>query len=73
MKGSGEAVQRLQDAGMTPGQALGQFERIVETQAVMLATNEMFQIISAMFLLAACVVWIAPRPKRGAKAPVGAH
>ena len=73
MKGSGDAVRRLQDAGMSPGQALAQFERLVETQAVMLATNEMFQIISAMFLLAACVVWIAPRPRRGATAPVGGH
>lgn len=73
MPGAGETLRRLQEGGMSPGQAVQSFEGLVQTQAVMLATNEMFQIVSALFLFAACVVWIAPRPKRGAKAPVGAH
>ena len=71
--GAGDALQKLQDSGLSAGQALQSFEGLVQTQAVMLATNEMFQIISAMFLLAACVVWIAPRPRRGARAPAGGH
>ena len=29
----------------------------------MLATDQMFWIMSAAFLLAACIVWLAPKPR----------
>ena len=68
-----ESVARMQQPGMDPGAALGQFEALVQTQAVMLATNEIFQVIACLFLMSALIVWIAPRPPKGAKAPAGAH
>ena len=66
-------IAKMQQPGMDPGVALQQFEGLVQTQSVMLATNEMFQVIACLFLISALIVWIAPKPRRGAKAPVGAH
>ena len=71
--GQAASVARMQAMGMSPGAALAQFERLVETQSVMLATNEVFQVISCLFILSALIVWIAPRPPKGAKAAAGAH
>jgi DHA2 family multidrug resistance protein len=37
--------------------------QLVESQSVMLATNQIFLIVSGIFIIAAMVVWIAPKPK----------
>jgi DHA2 family multidrug resistance protein len=58
--------------GLSPAQALGQLERLVQTQAVMLSTNQMFLATAVIFALAASIIWLAPRPKRIA-APGGGH
>jgi MFS transporter, DHA2 family, multidrug resistance protein len=49
--------------GMKSGQALGQVDAMVQSQAVMLATDHVFLITSLVFLAGATVVWIAPKPK----------
>jgi DHA2 family multidrug resistance protein len=58
--------------GLTPDQALGQVERLVQVQATMLATNQLFLIGAFLFLLAASIAWLAPRPTRGG-GPVAGH
>ena len=63
---------KLTSHGFSPDQALGQVDRLVQVQATMLATNEMFLIATFLFLFAAVVVWLAPRPKRGG-GPVAGH
>jgi MFS transporter, DHA2 family, multidrug resistance protein len=61
--------------GLSPAQALGQLDALVQGQAVMLATNQMFFGMVLTFLLAACVVWLAPQPKifAGQPAAGGGH
>lgn len=49
-----------------------QLNNLLQGQAVMLATNHIFQVVSITFVLAATAVWIAPRPKRKADTS-GAH
>ena len=39
-------------------------EQLVQGQAVMLATNQIFLVVSLTFVLAASVIWLAPRPQR---------
>ncbi|HTX49900.1 MAG TPA: DHA2 family efflux MFS transporter permease subunit [Caulobacteraceae bacterium] len=64
----------LAHSGMTPAQSLGQLDALVQGQAVMLATNQMFFGMVLVFLFAACVVWLAPQPKFFAGAPAaGGH
>ena len=68
-------VQRtLTQMGMTPDQALGQIEGMTQNQAVMLATDQMFLVMTVAFALAACVVWLSPKPNIfGLQAPPGGH
>ncbi len=49
--------------GLTPAQALGQLEALTQSQSVMLATDQMFYGMTLIFLIAACIVWLAPQPK----------
>jgi DHA2 family multidrug resistance protein len=52
----------LGSMGMTPDQALAQIEGMTQNQAVMLATDQMFLIMTVAFAFAACVVWLSPKP-----------
>ena len=67
------AVASLRAAGLSASQAASQFEALVQQQAVMVATDRMFLIITFILFCAAASVWIAPKPKPGAKAPAGGH
>jgi DHA2 family multidrug resistance protein len=67
------ALERMRSAGLAPDQALGHLDRMVQTQAVMLATNQMFIATVAVFVLAAAFVWLAPRPTRAPGAAAGGH
>jgi DHA2 family multidrug resistance protein len=58
--------------GLSPDQALRQLDGMVQVQAVMISTNQMFLATAAVFVVAASVIWIAPKPKRKA-APGGGH
>ena len=67
------AIAALQRTGLSAAQAARQFEGMVQTQAVMLATDKMFFIIAFMLFGAAASIWLAPRPPKNAKAAAGAH
>jgi DHA2 family multidrug resistance protein len=56
-------LNKLTAAGMTADQSLTQLDGLVQSQAVMLATDEMFRITTVIFFIAAAVIWIAPKPK----------
>ena len=58
--------------GFSPDQALRQLEGLVQSQAVMLSTNQMYMATAVVFAVAATTIWLAPRPKRAA-APGGGH
>ena len=48
---------------MTHDQALAQVDNLTQSQAVMTATDQMFRILAVVFVIAALVVWLAPKPK----------
>jgi DHA2 family multidrug resistance protein len=56
------AVDTLKRLGLSAGQAMGQVENLVDSQAVMAATNHIFLVVAGVFVLGAMAVWIAPRP-----------
>jgi DHA2 family multidrug resistance protein len=66
------ALDGMTAQGFSSGQALGQLEGLVQSQAVMLSTNQMFLVTAGVFAIAATTIWLAPRPKRAA-APGGGH
>jgi DHA2 family multidrug resistance protein len=59
--------------GLSSGQALQQLDMLVQSQAVMLATNRIFVSIAAMMLIAAASIWLAPKPKGPLQAVVSEH
>ena len=71
--GFDQAVATFRGMGLSAAQAAQQFEALVQQQAVMVATDRLFLIISALLFLAGLSVWIAPKPKLGAKPRVGGH
>ena len=68
-----KAIDDLRGMGMSADAAVRQFEALVQTQAVMVATDRLFLIIALALFVAGALAWIAPRPPRGAKAPSGGH
>ena len=58
------ALSALQDAGFTPEQAIAEIDRMVEAQARMLGTIDLFWMAGVLFILLAALVWIA-RPSKG--------
>jgi DHA2 family multidrug resistance protein len=70
-----DLVARLNDApatlsalisrGLTPDQANSQVERLVQTQAVMLATDQVMYVMAWVFMIIVSIIWLAPKPKRG--------
>ncbi|HEY2708275.1 MAG TPA: DHA2 family efflux MFS transporter permease subunit [Caulobacteraceae bacterium] len=52
----------LAHAGMTHAQSLAQIDNLTQSQAVMLATDQMFLVMAVAFVGAAFVVWLAPKP-----------
>jgi MFS transporter, DHA2 family, multidrug resistance protein len=66
----------LASAGLTPDQALGTINRLVDQQAYMLAANDVFYASAIVFLLLIPLVFLAKRIKTaagGSDAAAGAH
>jgi MFS transporter, DHA2 family, multidrug resistance protein len=61
---SGETMRTLAAGGMNAEQSLQALDRMVQSQAVMLSTNELMLYSSLAFFLAAMLIWAAPKPKR---------
>ncbi|MET3493283.1 DHA2 family efflux MFS transporter permease subunit [Variovorax boronicumulans] len=69
------AMSGLASSGLSTEQVLGQMNRIVDQQAYMLATNDIFYASAILFLLLIPLVWLA-RPQKGgagSDAAAGAH
>ncbi|MEI9904865.1 MAG: hypothetical protein WDN06_13525 [Asticcacaulis sp.] len=53
----------MTQGGFSPAAALASFDRLVQGQALMLATNQIFFGASIVFAACACLAWTLPRPK----------
>jgi len=58
---------------MSPDAALSALDQLITSQSVMLATNQIMFIIAGGFVLAACAIWLAPRPSRVVEPGAGGH
>jgi DHA2 family multidrug resistance protein len=61
---SGDTLRALKASGFDSEQSLQALDHMVHSQSVMLATNELMLYSSLAFLLAALLIWLAPRPRR---------
>ncbi|MDE2605242.1 MAG: DHA2 family efflux MFS transporter permease subunit [Burkholderiales bacterium] len=68
------ALTGLGSAGLTPQQALGMVNRLVDQQAFTMAANDIFYLSAALFLGMIPLVWLTRRQQgAGGDAAAGAH
>jgi len=70
-----QALSRLGAAGLSPEQASGMLNRLVDQQAYTMAATDLFYLSALLFLGLIAIVWLA-QPRAGAAAPAdagGAH
>ena len=60
----GAALAAMQARGLTLEQARGALDRLVEVQASTLAVLHVFMAAAVIFILAAVLVWLAPKPAK---------
>ena len=68
-------INGIQATGASHNQALGMLDNIIQSQAVMLATNHVFLGISVLMVISVSAVWLAPKPAPGSMGgrPAGGH
>jgi len=64
LNGGQAFLDQVTATGGTPEQATGALTQIVTHQAVMLSTNQLMAASAVAFLLAAALIWLAPKPSR---------
>ena len=65
--------QQITGAGASPEAAHQVLDYLVTSQSVMLSTNQLMTAIGLLFLLAATVIWLAPKPNRTIEPGAGGH
>lgn len=63
----------LEHSGMAADAVNQAIDYMVTSQSVMLATNQMMLLIGCAFIIAASVIWIAPKPSRVVEPGAGGH
>ncbi|WP_294394830.1 DHA2 family efflux MFS transporter permease subunit [uncultured Sphingomonas sp.] len=58
------AANNLAMQGMGADQQRGLLERLVEEQAVVIATTHLFEVGTVLLLFAAAIVWLVPKPRK---------
>lgn len=63
----------LESSGMAVDAVNQAIDYLITGQSVMLATNQMMMAIGIVFILAASVIWLAPKPTRVVEPGAGGH
>ncbi len=69
LNGAQAQIDALVGQGLSADQALRQIDNLVQMQSVMLATDRLFTVTAAIFLLTGMFIWLAPRPRIFGSAP----
>jgi DHA2 family multidrug resistance protein len=57
-------IHKLEGMGLPPSSAIAAFGQQVQQQAIVLATEHVFQLTAIFFVIAAATIWLAPRPPK---------
>ncbi|MDR3507988.1 MAG: DHA2 family efflux MFS transporter permease subunit [Caulobacteraceae bacterium] len=68
-----QTLNRLQAIGMSASQSVEQLNNLVQGQAVMLATNKVFIVVTGVLVLASCTAWLTPKPQGPFDPGAGGH
>ena len=70
---NGDVVNTLSASGMSHDAAINQLNTMVQSQSVMIATNQLMFVVALAFAVAAFAIWLAPKPTRTVEAGAGGH
>jgi len=70
---NGDVVNTLSASGMSHDAAINQLNTMVQSQSVMIATNQLMFVVALAFAVAALAIWLAPKPSRTVEAGAGGH
>ncbi|AJQ94165.1 DHA2 family efflux MFS transporter permease subunit [Gynuella sunshinyii] len=59
---TGAATDLMIQSGISKEQTIGIIDRLLHQESVMIATNHIFISISAIFMIAAFIIWFTPKP-----------
>ena len=60
-----EVQNTLVNTGMSSDAALGYISSLVDKEALTLSANHVFLVLAGVFIFAATIIWLCPRPKAG--------
>jgi DHA2 family multidrug resistance protein len=60
----GSSLRTLTDSGLSTDTAYTLMNQTLQSQSIMLSTNQIFWLSGLSFIVAACAIWLAPRPSR---------
>jgi DHA2 family multidrug resistance protein len=63
LHGTGATMQSLQSRGLTAEQSRQFVSQLVDGQAIAVTTVNLFELFAAIFVGAALIIWLAPKPK----------
>jgi DHA2 family multidrug resistance protein len=70
---NGDSMRALTGSGFSHDAALSQINNMVQSQSVMIATNQLMFLVAVAFLLAAFAIWLAPKPSRAVDMAQAGH
>ncbi|MBI1330882.1 MAG: DHA2 family efflux MFS transporter permease subunit [Alphaproteobacteria bacterium] len=73
LNGADQLIDRLKSLGLSSDQALNYLSNMVQSQSVMLSTNQVFLIVGAILLVTAAGIWLMPKPTGPVQMPSGGH
>jgi MFS transporter, DHA2 family, multidrug resistance protein len=65
LHGAEQTMAQLQQSGLTADQATQLITSQVQSQSVMMGTNQLMTLCAIGFVIAAFTIWLAPRPRAG--------
>jgi DHA2 family multidrug resistance protein len=63
LHGTGSTMQALQSRGLSVEQSRQYVSQLVDGQAIAVTTVNLFELFAAIFVGAALIIWLAPKPK----------
>jgi DHA2 family multidrug resistance protein len=63
----------MEQGGMTPDAASQAIDYLITSQSGMLSTNQVMMGVAVMFIVAATIIWLAPKPTRTIEPGAGGH
>jgi DHA2 family multidrug resistance protein len=71
MHGTGATMQALQTRGLGVEQSRQFVSQLVDSQAIAVTTVNLFELFAAIFVGAAVIIWLAPKPKHSVNPAAG--